>query len=126
MRENIIRLARKIAMKSKHNMPMAAVIHKNSKVYSFGFNDGLKTHPLYQETGKVYNLGHHAELSALIGVRHSTVKNLEITVVRISRKTGLLTSSKPCNHCMMILKEFGIKKIHYSESDGTFKTIRIA
>jgi len=88
---------------------------------SVGHNDGEKTHP--ESKIDWFNVGHHAELSALTGIKHYDLKNLEITVVRVLRKDGSLGNSRPCENCMRIIEEYGIKKIHYSTGNGTIATI---
>ncbi len=109
------------AIRSNDTYLVGAVIHNKSKILSVGHNDGEKTHPESQI--ERFNTGHHAELSALTGIKHYDLKNLEITVVRILRKDGSFGLAKPCENCMRIIEEYGIKKIHYSTGEGTVATI---
>jgi len=118
----IIKIAIEEALSSESNFMVGAVVHNKSKIYSSGFNCAYKTHPEAQVFEK-YNRGHHAEMSALIKVRHYDLKNLELTVIRISKKDGSLQMAKPCEQCMELISNFDIRKIHYS--DGTGKIITL-
>lgn len=122
---------RKAAILAKNNMlehfPMAAVIHKKNKIYSFGINSSIKTHP-WSETidgCKSYNTMYHAEINALIGIRHRDLKGLEITIIRISKENGSMKLAKPCKNCMKKIIDFGIRTIHYSNEFGNITTVRI-
>ena len=44
-------------------------------------------------------------------------KRYSILVVRLN-KNGFLTYSRPCDHCIHILKTIGIDKIYYSDGAG--------
>jgi cytidine deaminase len=44
-----------------------------------------------------------------------------IVVVRYG-KDGTLRNSRPCNHCLEVMKFYKIKKIHYSTDEGTVLT----
>jgi hypothetical protein len=48
-----------------------------------------------------------------------------IYVVRISRKDGLLTDSKPCNDCIRSMKRLKVKTIYYSITPNEFGTIHL-
>ncbi len=43
-----------------------------------------------------------------------------IVVVRISRG-GVLRNSRPCNQCLEVMIQYRIKKIVYSDEDGSVK-----
>ena len=109
------------AIRSNDTCLVGAVVHRKSTILSVGHNDCEKTHPESQI--QKFNTGHHAELSALTGIKHYDLKNLEITVVRILRKDGSFAIAKPCENCMRIIEEYGVKKIHYSTGKGTIATI---
>ena len=44
-------------------------------------------------------------------------KNYDILVIRINRE-GKLCNSRPCNQCIITLKNIGVKKVYYSNDDG--------
>lgn len=72
----------------------------------------------------------HAEINALKSVRYDKLKDpkkagkLEIVVIRLGapellKRTFLLLDSKPCYHCLTIMKKWGIDKVQYSCSGMT-------
>lgn len=65
----------------------------------------------------------HAEVGALLDFlklrKKKCATGLDVWVVRISRKTGKLTSSRPCKSCLNILKTHGIRRVWYSCNDGS-------
>ena len=80
-----------------------------------------------KRTGLV--LARHAEENALdrykklierTGTKYTTRK-LHLTVIRINAR-GELTESKPCSHCVAVLRDYGIRKITYSTKEGTLVT----
>jgi hypothetical protein len=54
-------------------------------------------------------------------IKRSMRKRLHILVIR-TNKEGELKESKPCDHCVRIMKETGIKKVTYSSGSGTLIT----
>ena len=81
-----------------------------------------------ERTGLV--LARHAEENALEKYRallrtsrqkKISKRKLHMYVVRINAK-GELTESKPCSHCVEVLREYGIRKITYSTREGTLIT----
>ena len=49
------------------------------------------------------------------------MKKYTLYVGRLSKKTGNFAESKPCNHCLKMIKKYGIKKIVYSTDQGLVK-----
>ena len=49
------------------------------------------------------------------------MKKYVIHVGRYSHKDGGFTNSKPCSHCLSLLKQYGIRKIVYTTEDGLVK-----
>lgn len=81
-----------------------------------------------QRTGLV--LARHAEENALakyestIGVRgrkRISPRKLHILVIRIDTHDQI-TDSKPCSHCVEVMRSFGIRKVTYSTKEGSFVT----
>jgi len=62
----------------------------------------------------------HAEHDAL---RRCKTKAKTLMVVRFDKK-GELTGSKPCYHCFQLIKQYGIKKVYYSEK-GTLVCCKV-
>jgi hypothetical protein len=46
---------------------------------------------------------------------------LHMTVIRIDDDNNLI-ESKPCDHCIKVMKTYGIRKVTYSTKDGTLIT----
>ena len=68
----------------------------------------------------------HAEENALIKYKERynrkeknniCVRKLHIVVIRINKNNELI-DSKPCTHCVFVMKEHGIRKVSYSTNDG--------
>ncbi len=88
------------------------------RVISKGCNSN-KTHAkMTREHG--YRGGLHAEASAIMKAGKGDV----LVVVRI-RKDGKLSCSKPCKRCVKVAKEFGIKKIVYTDWNSSVCEMRI-
>jgi deoxycytidylate deaminase len=76
--------------------------------------------------GESLFLSKHAEENALIkyqstigvkGRKRISPRKLHILVVRINANNQI-TNSKPCSHCVEVIKSFGIRKVTYSTNDG--------
>lgn len=85
-----------------------------------------------QRTGLV--LAKHAEENALskyrsgLGVRgRKTVarRKLHMIVIRINKRNDI-TDSKPCSHCVDVMRSYGIRKVTYSTKSGDFVTESLA
>lgn len=64
--------------------------------------------------------GKHAECDAMLRASTGDV----LVVVRI-HKNGKLSCSKPCEKCLKVAKEFGIKKIIYTDWDSSVCEMKI-
>lgn len=103
--QRLAAIAAKEAVKSKHQYKLGAVIYKQGKVISRGYNDtkrGFSGYRGYWE-GSL-----HAEISALIRAR-SDVRGCSILVFRVGGG-----DSRPCHSCMAALKAAGIKNVVYA------------
>jgi len=112
---SILRKAIEAALDSESDCLVGAVVHSKGKILAVGTNDMFKTHPHYPR-----NI--HAEYAALLKIQYRALSNLEITVVRVKRSDGTLAMARPCDQCMKMLEEHGIKKIHYSTGEQTIQT----
>lgn len=99
-----------------------AIIVKGTNILSKGYNQ-KKTHPALMRYCDEQLASLHAETHALFRTSCNVI-GADLYVVRRKRgdKFGL---SKPCEICMKILKNMGIRKAIYSNSDGTFSVLRI-
>ena len=85
---------------------------------SKGFNSN-KTHArMTRDHG--YKGGKHAECDAILRASTGDV----LVVVRI-RKDGKLSCSKPCARCIKVAKEFGIKKIIFTDWDASVQEMKL-
>ncbi len=62
----------------------------------------------------------HAETEALSKIKMNSRKKYDLLVVRLTR-SGKLSSSRPCFHCLCKLEKSGVKirHVYYSTQDGT-------
>jgi pyrimidine deaminase RibD-like protein len=60
----------------------------------------------------------HAEIAALEELTWSERKDTMVISLRI-RKDGSLAMGKPCWKCMAYMRQYGVKKIMYSLSNGS-------
>ena len=113
--------AREIALNNNHDYHLVAWAKRGSSTI-FGTNSSRcstkfkRTHP---DGTEGFHL--HAEMDLIRKFKPGTLA--EITVIRFS-KNGELTMSKPCEYCQKFLKEHGVKKVNYTEWDGTWSVMR--
>lgn len=108
-------LARVESLKVDFRARIGAVLVKKRKPISIGRNKPKKSHPLIYKHDKFKTL--HAELDACLGIsRHLTIDSSIYTYREL--KDGTLANSKPCDMCIAILKELGVKKVYYTHSNG--------
>ena len=109
------RRARVLAQKSDMNQNLAAIIIQGGKILGSGFNQRID-----------YNHSHHAEIKALKSMRRQkrTPKGADIHVYRF-RADGTYGLAKPCRDCMIAIKEAGIKRVFYSDYDGSMKMLKV-
>ena len=118
MNTRIIKKAIQIAHKSDmHPFKVGAVIFKNNRIISFGYNSKRfcgKIHPKYRSQYDSL----HAEQDAILNVKDwSKLSSSSILVIRITR-SGNISMAKPCDMCMSMIQHVGLKEIYYSNHDG--------
>lgn len=95
----------------------------NHRIISSGCNS-TKTHPLQKqlnrerfEVDSVHSL--HAEVSALLPLMKEDIdfSKVEIYTHR-NYANGKIAMARPCPSCMKLIKDLGVKKIHYTTADG--------
>ena len=102
---------------------IGAVVVNKHRIISSGYNSKHKTHRLQAEYNKErfdgYSSGMiHAEMSALLPLINRVDLSKATLYVYREQKNGELGMCRPCKACMAIIKELGIKKIHYTTPDG--------
>lgn len=60
----------------------------------------------------------HAEPAAILRAMRHHSKIIHKCDLWVCRNNVIGTNSHPCKMCMRIIKSFGIKKIHYTNSNG--------
>jgi pyrimidine deaminase RibD-like protein len=106
------KLAKEISYQSDHRVKVGAVI-VNPKPISIASNIN-KTHPVHANPYVSIRGSLHAECRAVIRC-NSNLNGSTIYVYR-ELKNGLPGLARPCNYCLTILKEYGIRVIYYSTS----------
>lgn len=100
------------------------VVYKH-KIISSGTNS-LKSNPLQKKLNKyrfdedVINHSLHAETQALlplIGRRDIDFSHVSLYLHR-RYKDGRLATSRPCESCMALIRELGIRHIYYTNDDS--------
>jgi len=99
----------------------------------FGINGGKK-HPKFKRQYddqtpivsknnlKCVDYKPHAEARAILSAiqKGYSLKGKDLYVTRFSRSAGDLRGSRPCFHCMELIKEHGIRRIFYTDSEGVW------
>ena len=66
-------------------------------------------------------LARYSKLLKKVDAKSYKKRKLCLLVIRINAH-GELTESKPCSHCVEVLKEYGIRKVSYSTKEGIIVT----
>lgn len=110
---------------------MAYSIIMAAKIAKRAPNKSFRLGAVLMRGGNVLSRGHnimasdksiHAE--AMCVNKADNANGATMVVTRI-RKDGKLSSSKPCESCMKMLIDAGIKKIVFTKSDGSIETLRL-
>ena len=114
--------AKEIALNNSHDYHLAAWAKKGSSVI-FGTNSdrsSAKFKRVHPDGTEGFHL--HAEMDLIRQFKPGEVS--EMRVIRFS-KNGTPTMSKPCLYCQKFLRKHGVKKVHYTEWDGSWETMRL-
>lgn len=129
--EKFFEKATELASHSDLHVKMGCVVVYKGRVIADGYNQ-TKTHPLQatydleredieEGTPNVHSL--HAESSALFKIKDLDIKwnKVEVYISRPlkCRPYGL---ARPCKSCQKLIRDLGIKKIHYTTDDNSFIT----
>lgn len=115
----------------KNTKTVSFLIYKG-KVVSFGINSD-KTSPLQNKYRLTTDLKYienfvdkeHSEVNCL-GKVHPRFRFDKCEIVIISKKKdGDFRLARPCDVCMAAIKDFGIKKIYYTNRNQTFSFERL-
>lgn len=118
------RIALTMAKKSEYRpYKIGACLMRGSRVISGGFNQ-IKTHPITRRFENHYITGLHAEMHACVGVNEKNLKGADIYVIR-ARRDNTIGLAKPCSICQCFLRELGIRRVYFSNNDGSFSNIKL-
>lgn len=111
------------ALSNGRTYHIAAILRRNGKVVKVGENTS-KTHPRFkrQYPDGTFASHMHAEMNVL---RFSEPGDV-IEVLRFKKCNHQITMAKPCSLCMDHMRAAGIKKIRYTNWDGSWETINIS
>lgn len=113
------RLLKKAVIKSAHDVyKYSAMLIKGNRVISVGVNHRTKTHPISTEINPHHTI--HAEVNAVVrAVNKNLLVGATIVVYR-EDKFGNTLMARPCETCQKLLKSYGIKKMIYTNQNGTW------
>ena len=114
--------ARELALNNNQPFHLAAWTRRGAS-YVFGVNSGkcsTKFARRYRDGQVGYHL--HAEMALLKSFEHGELR--EIYVTRFL-KNGEATMSKPCVHCQRFLKEYGVRKVYYTNWKGRWERMAL-
>ncbi len=101
------------------NHKMGAAIYYKNKFLSAGHNLVAKTHPIMVQLNSKKTT--HAELAAILKIRHKQDLNGTTIAVYRANKQGELALARPCPVCRELLRLHGVKWIVYTTPHGYTK-----
>ena len=121
-----ITLATKVAEQSDYGkFRHGAVLVKGSSVRNLSCNKQRHCH-----FGKRFRDPHtgnatlHAELGVILGMDRTKTQGATVYVARIN-SDGERRMSKPCPMCEAAMRHVGVKKVVYTDRDGTIESMRL-
>ena len=114
--------AKKLALNNGRTYHVAAILRRKGDVIKVGENTD-KTHPRFkrQYDDGTWASHMHAEMNVLRFAQPGD----EIEVMRFSKCGHYMTMAKPCPLCQKELKKAGIKKVKYTNWDGSWEFLKI-
>lgn len=111
------RIARSESKKSNFKIKMGAVIAR-ARPIATGHNS-KKTHPKFANPNLQLRSSIHAEISCLINSPISKIYHSDIYVYR-EFTNGNPALARPCEMCMKVLKQYGVRRIFYTINEYPF------
>lgn len=107
------RLAKSASLLSNHRQfKVGAAIMRRRRPISVGANV-MKTHPVYACSDRV---SIHAEMRAILSAE-IPIRGADIYVYRATARDEL-AMARPCDECLKVLVDVGIKRIYYTTPHG--------
>jgi deoxycytidylate deaminase len=127
LKDELLQQAVAVAMASPSKKRVGSILLNKKRIIAAACNYDKKTHPIQKKYANLAcNIHKKSELSQKIYL-HSEIlcliraKEYADTII-IARVGGhgksKLSNSRPCQLCTLFLKEYGIKKVHYSTPNG--------
>ena len=123
-------IAREVSLLSDFKKArIGAVVVDGNRIISTGYNS-TKTSPVQDKYNKYRHFDDgaycipkvHAEIAALSPLLNNNSINWSKTELYIYRehKDGEISCAKPCEACSALIRDLGIKRIYYTDWDGSF------
>lgn len=123
-------IAREVSLLSDFKKArIGAVVVDGNRIISTGCNS-TKTSPVQDKYNKYRHFDDgaycipkvHAEIAALSPLLNNNSINWSKTELYIYRehKDGGISCAKPCEACSALIRDLGIKRIYYTDWDGSF------
>lgn len=116
--------AKAVSTLSNHKHKLGCVIVKGHKIISSSCNSATKCSSIQAKMdkdmfGEESRGALHAEVDALLPLmrRGEDLTNASIYVYR-EHKNGVLACARPCSRCEKLIKQCGIKRIHFTIENG--------
>lgn len=119
--ESIISVASAMALNNNHKYAMAAVLMRGKGPVRIGINRS-KSSPKNRIL-KIQNEFVRCDLHAEVDAINVDVKSSDVLYVFRVRRDGRLTMAKPCSDCAYKIGLAGIKKVYYTDWDGTWQRL---
>lgn len=111
-----LELLTKLASDSIIYYKHAAALLCGTNLYSLGINKFVGE--FKDKDNKVHYKTVHAEINVFKNFPKKNVKGMDILVIRINKKF-VLKNSRPCNQCIDKLRKIGIRRVYYSNDEGS-------
>jgi cytidine deaminase len=113
-----------LALSNNQDYHIVAWVQRG-KTPIIGIN-GIGTKPEFGRSlpGGLYAFCAHAEMSAVSKAKD--IKKSDVLHVMRFTKTGRITMAKPCKHCQSYLKKKGIRRVMYTDWDGSWNKMKIS
>lgn len=103
-----------------------AIIVKGGRILSKGTNQP-KSNAFINMFAHHKGCNIHAECSAILKARKKIDLNgAKMFVARMRKVDKMPGTSKPCKMCQKIMSRYGIKKVFYTDVDGTYNMMKVA
>ena len=119
---NLMNVACSLALRSTEDNRHGCIVAKKGRILGIGWNKD-KTHPAAKHT---FTQCIHAEMAAIVSVNKEDLVGADIYVARVKRCKGEPVGiSRPCVHCMGLIRTSGIRRVYYTTNNGRVERIKL-